>query len=317
MGVRSQLKGVVRGMKRWLDEGESPPALPALENRDARLDNTYDWLWLTFEKFMGDPVCSQRPQYIWGVLQGAILAKVLGIDRVSVLEFGVGGGGGLIALERIAERCEELANIQIEIFGFDTGVGHPKPKDYRDVPYKWSEGYYPCDKQELQKRLKRSHLKFGLLKDTLPEFLKNPGPPVAFAVIDLALYSSTTDALRLFEGAHSLFLPRIPFVFRCTVGKDYSDYTGERLAMSEFNTQHGLRRFSPIHGMKYFVPPRFVSFWTEMLYWLHIFDHPLYDRPDSFRQSAIMLADGHEIFLEAGADVKNSSGDRFVKPGSQ
>src|SRR3972149_1664776 len=44
----------------------------------------------------------ERPWYAWGVLCGVDLAQSLGIDRVSVIEFGVAGGRGLISLERIA-----------------------------------------------------------------------------------------------------------------------------------------------------------------------------------------------------------------------
>src|SRR6187549_2659720 len=46
------------------------------------------------------------PQYTWGVLQAAHLATTLGIRRISVIEFGVAGGNGLVALERAFERAE-------------------------------------------------------------------------------------------------------------------------------------------------------------------------------------------------------------------
>ena len=31
----------------------------------------------------------QKPDYIWGVLQGAVLGKILDIEKISVIEFGV------------------------------------------------------------------------------------------------------------------------------------------------------------------------------------------------------------------------------------
>jgi hypothetical protein len=79
---------------------------------------------------------------VWGVLQGASLAKILGLPRVSVFEFGVAGGAGLVNLERIAELVEQKTGVGIDIYGFDTGKGLPKPKDHRDVPYMWEEATF-------------------------------------------------------------------------------------------------------------------------------------------------------------------------------
>ena len=62
------------------------------------------------------------PQYTWGVLQAAHLAATLGIRRISVIEFGVAGGNGLVALERASERAEAESGVQIDVHGFDTGT---------------------------------------------------------------------------------------------------------------------------------------------------------------------------------------------------
>jgi hypothetical protein len=43
-----------------------------------------------------------RPQYAYGVFHAADLAKRLGVSAISVIEFGVAGGLGLLALENIA-----------------------------------------------------------------------------------------------------------------------------------------------------------------------------------------------------------------------
>jgi hypothetical protein len=83
--------------------------------------------------------------YTWGVVQGVHLAKVLGIDRVSVIEFGVAGGRGLLALERIADQVKSIFGVTVDVIGFDTGTGLPKPVDVRDMPNLWSEGFFPMD----------------------------------------------------------------------------------------------------------------------------------------------------------------------------
>jgi hypothetical protein len=83
MFVRKAVKVGVRAFKRWLDEGgQAPPA-------EIRFDNTYDWLGVSYQKIAQDPVCKRKGTYIWGVSQGAALGKVLGLERISVIEFGV------------------------------------------------------------------------------------------------------------------------------------------------------------------------------------------------------------------------------------
>jgi len=293
MGVRRSLRFFLEGMKRWLDESGSPP--PSPEVPPVSFDNRYEWLGASFLELMRDPICARRPQYIWGVLQGAALGKVLGMQHVSVMEFGVAGGAGLISLEQVAGHCEKMINIEINVYGFDTGIGLPKPEDYSDCPQMWSEGYYPGDMEELAKRLRRAHLKLGLVKDTVPAFLQSCPPPIAFAAFDLDFYSSTKEALNLFDGKHDILLPRIACFFRGIMGKSFSDYTGERLAISEFNDTRSMRKLSPIYGLKYFVPREFSWYWPEMFYFLHNFDHPLYNAPDSLQKSAIIDIDGNDI----------------------
>ncbi len=49
-----------------------------------------------------------RPSYLWGALHGAHLAKILDLPAVSLIEFGVAGGNGLVALDLIAQRIERI-----------------------------------------------------------------------------------------------------------------------------------------------------------------------------------------------------------------
>jgi len=297
--IKGVLRSVLQAVRRWLDDTPiQPTSTPPLEQ--VPFDNSYRWLWVNMEKFMNDPIAAQRPHYVWGVLQGAALGKVLGFQRVSMLEIGVAGGAGLLAMERAADLCEELANIKIDVIGFDTGAGIPKPCDYRDMPYKWSEGYYPCDVAELKKRLKRAELRIGLLKETMPAFLAQNPAPVAFVAFDTGMYSSTRDALSLFRGTHESLLPRLCCSFRSATGKDMSEYGAELLAISEFNDNHAMRKISSIRGLTYFVPPKLRWWWIDTMHSLHIFDHPLYGAPDAYNQSAAIDLDGTEHFRPAG-----------------
>jgi hypothetical protein len=271
-------------------------AAPLTSHADVPFDNSYTWLWTRMEQILGDPVARRRPQYAYGVLQGAALAKVLGLDRVSVIEVGVAGGAGLLAMERAVELCEREVEVRIDVFGFDSGTGMPKPKDYRDIPYKWSQGYYPGNIEELKNRLSRADLRIGLLSETVPQFLSQHPASVAFVGFDACMFSATSDALRIFTGTHDSLLPRVPCSFRSAIGKDFSDYTGELLAIAEFNRQNAARKLSPIRGLQYFVPSRFRWWWVDMMYSLHVFDHPLYGAPDAYKLSSVIDIDDNEEF---------------------
>ena len=76
-------------------------------------------------------------------MQAVNLAKALDVERVSVVEFGVAGGNGLLALEKIAEQLEAIYGIAVDVHGFDTGGGLPAPVDYRDLPNIYSGRIIP------------------------------------------------------------------------------------------------------------------------------------------------------------------------------
>src|SRR6266851_7746170 len=64
---------------------------------------------------------TERPHYAYCVYQAAVLAKRLGYPRISVIEFGVAGGNGLVNLEWHAREISRWLSIGIDVYGFDTG----------------------------------------------------------------------------------------------------------------------------------------------------------------------------------------------------
>ncbi len=208
------------------------------------------------------------------------MAKSIGIGRISVIEFGVGSGDGLVELERIAEKAERGFDIRIDVYGFDSGVGLPKPKDYRDLPNFFRESWYRMDVEKLKNRLARAHLLLGLVEDTVQKFIDSRPAPVGFISFDLDYYSSTKQAFKLLEAEYALLLPRIYCYFDDIMGFTFSDYTGERLAISEFNGLHDMRKISPIYCLRYYLPTLPQSHWPEKFYMAHFFDHDLYCRDD-------------------------------------
>jgi hypothetical protein len=220
-----------------------------------------------------------RPHYAYGVQQAAVLARRLGIPRISVIEFGVAGGAGLVELDRMARLATADTGVEIDLFGFDTGHGLPKTTDHRDLPYTWREGDFVMDQKALRARLPRVELVLGDIQETVPDFLEAHDPaPIGFVSIDVDYYSSTAAALRLFNGDHGHFLPRVFCYLDDTVGDEdqvvHSDYVGELAAVRELNEASDAMKLSPINGLRHkrAVPAP----WNDLIYALHRFDHPNY-----------------------------------------
>jgi len=235
-----------------------------------------------------------RPGYLWGSLHGAYLAKTLGFDSASLIEFGVAGGNGLVALELIAERIEHHLGVKISVFGFDTGKGLPPPRDVRDCPNLFSEGTYAMDVDKLRRRLRRAELILGMVDETVPLFISTKkAAPVAFVSVDLDLYTSTKQALRLFEADLGMLLPRVHCYFDDINGFTFAEHNGERLAIAEFNQEHQLRKISPMYHLRHYVPSRNADdAWVNRFYMAHILDHESYGRSDGLtRVPRLDLAD--------------------------
>ncbi|MGH8719905.1 MAG: hypothetical protein ACREV0_13360 [Burkholderiales bacterium] len=221
--------------------------------------------------------------YTWGVLQGARLAHALGYERISVIEFGVAAGNGLLSLESVSAKIERMFNVVIDVHGFDNVVGLPGPKDYRDIPHTFSGGDFPMDEAALRAKLKRANLHLGLVSENIARFLASNSAPIAFVSFDLAFYTSTMDALKVLDADQGLLLPRIQCyfddIFEC------GDFDGERLAIADFNASRTYRKISPIHQLRYFVPARTMnpaSKWDKY-YLAYIFDHERYGQNPRIR----------------------------------
>ena len=245
----------------------------------------YGWLNAVVEEIVAGLGSAQRPHYTWGMVHAAHLAKMIGLERISVIELGVAGGNGLLAMDRTAAQVEATLGVGIDVFGFDSGGGLPKPQDYRDLPNLWSEGDFPMDADKLRSQLQRAQLILGLVADTLPAFLMSRPAPIAFISFDLDLYSSTKEAMTLLAADPFLLLPRVHCYFDDILGFTFGDHNGERLAISEFNISHPARAISPIYGLRYYVPSTyFNAMWVDKYYMAHILDHPLYGAYDGLVQ---------------------------------
>ena len=219
-----------------------------------------------------------RPHYAYCVYNGALLAKKLGYSGISVLEFGVAGGRGLLNLEYCAEHIRKLLSINIEIYGFDVGKGLPEPLDYRDLPYHWRKSFYEMDVQKLKAKLKTAKLVLGDVKETAKTFLEEYNPqPIGAIMFDLDFYSSTVNALKIFEGDEKYFLPLLFCYFDDVTGSEielYNDYTGERLAINEFNNTHKRKKLSKAYHL---LEQKVVEQWYHQIWVFHNFQHSKYN----------------------------------------
>jgi hypothetical protein len=220
---------------------------------------------------------SRRANYLYGIYYAADLARRLKIPKISVIEFGVATGRGLIAMEQISTEVEASLGISISIFGFDLGSGLPAPRDYRDLPYFWDTGYFSMDQEALRRRLTKAELILGDVAITIPQFLSGQFPPLAFVAFDLDYYSSTKEAMRVFDGQPTSRLPRVYCYFDDIIAPEpeacLNDYTGELLAIREFNEERRLK-LCPVRSLNVLYPVP--ALWHEAMFIAHDFEHPLY-----------------------------------------
>ena len=270
--VKRVVRSLVRRARAWLQDAPVDPVW--LRRSDHLSDQINYQLWS-----LQNAQPNLRTHFAWGVLSAAHLASCFEIPRISVIEFGVAGGNGLVALEQIATKIEPLYRIGIDVYGFDTGVGLPKPVDYRDLPNLYRESGFAMDEAKLRARLTRARLVVGDVNETISTFLASRPAPVGFVSVDVDLYSSTMNTLKLFDAETSLLLPRVYCHFDDILGETFSEFTGERLAIRDFNAAHATRKISPVFGLRYFLlPPHTTEAWPDQVFIAHHFDHPLYGR---------------------------------------
>ncbi len=213
----------------------------------------------------------------YGILQAAKLAKQAGIGGITVVEFGVAAGAGLLNMCEIASQVKKATGVDIRVIGFDTGKGMPAPVDWRDHPDLYAAGDFPMDVGRLQARLpSHCQLILGGLAETLPETLaseKFAEYPLGYIVIDVDYYSSAKQALRIFEGPPAYYLPLTVVYLDDIMENEHNPKAGELLAISEFNAANDRRvicRNEFLQTQRIFSRAK----WLRQIHFLHVMDHP-------------------------------------------
>ncbi len=217
-----------------------------------------------------------RQQNAFCMLKAADFARELGLRSISVCEFGVAAGAGLLNMCELGRRITEATGVEFMIYGFDTGTGMPKAVDYRDQPEAFREGDFPMgDFSRLRASLpKNAELIIGNVADTVREFRERltDKSPLAFVSIDVDYYSSSKVALDVFCGDAGHYLP-MTLVWLDDIGVPSTNpWVGELLAVREFNEEQPLRKIHPytfLRSERLFTRTK----WLDQVYVMHTLDH--------------------------------------------
>jgi hypothetical protein len=220
-----------------------------------------------------------RPQHAWGLLRAADWARRCGVSRLTVIEFGVANGTGLINLAKIAEQVSKETGVQFSVYGFDTGQGMPAARDFRDHPEHYRAGDYPCQDVEALKNALPSNAKLiiGEISATVPEFLKNISDPIAFISLDVDYYWSTYEALQILNGNPKQYLPWVILYFDDIQYDEHNRFAGQLLSIEDFNNEHDMRKIDKIRSLsetRIFRRGR----WVHQMFLAHIFDHAIREK---------------------------------------
>ena len=220
----------------------------------------------------------RRAEYGYCIYNAALLARALGQPEISIIEFGVAGGSGLLNIEMHVREIQKELGIKFQVYGFDTATGLPKPQDYRDMPYMWDEGFYSMDRQLLESKLEFATLVIGDVRQTASEFFDQYAPaPLGALLFDLDYYSSTIGAFNIFDCSPEQRLPRVYCYFDDIFSEGQranNDYVGVRRAINEFNEGESARKLAQIGGLTQ--SRRLPAPWNEQIYVYHDFEHPRY-----------------------------------------
>ena len=209
-----------------------------------------------------------RPHYAMSLAIGVWEAVCCGYGELAAVEMGVASGMGLLSLCKAASFFRELMGIDIRVYGFDNATGLPTVDGYRDHPELWEQGDFLLpDPERLRKKLPPfCELIIGDIADTVASFETTLHQrKLAFASIDVDLYSSTLACFRMLDWAPECYLPVVPFYFDDTEDFfPYNEWCGEELAIREFNEAHAMRKFQ-----------RHPRYRIQHFFGLHVLDHKM------------------------------------------
>jgi hypothetical protein len=223
-----------------------------------------------------------RANYAYGMLRAADVAKYFGKQRVTVIEFGVASGNGLLNMISLAPAIEQETGVKLRIIGFDTGSGLPPPLGYKDHPEVWNSGDFATeDRDRLLHRVReRAEIIWGDIRDNIDSFTSaiDPAAPLGFISVDVDIYTATWAALQCLTSQPEKYNPAISMYFDDVKFFFANKWAGELAAIAEFNEEHKLRKIDHDRSLPGFRPMR-TEGWYSQMYVCHILDHEARQKP--------------------------------------
>lgn len=237
--------------------------------------STHEWKRL-LNLLRDDRLSETKPAYAYCAALACIAADHCGHGSIVVAEFGVAWGEGLRELAAVGATLSRMTGIDVSVVGFDRGGGLPPVADHRDHPEVWRGGQFANPRlADLRDELAGSaRLIIGDIAATVPAFVAELGAdrPLGAVMLDVDLYSSARDALRVFDGTADGYLPAVPmYVDDVDALLTFNGRCGEALAIAEYN---GSARSRYIESKRVRVgwPARR---WHHKIYACHVLDHPV------------------------------------------
>jgi hypothetical protein len=222
-----------------------------------------------------------RPNYLYGMLRAADIAKYFGKRRTTVIEFGVASGAGLLNMIELVPAIERDTGIQLRIVGFDTGRGLPAVQGFKDHPELWRPGDFAMEDREalVRKLAGRAEIIWGDIEQTVGSFTDelDQTAPLGFISMDVDIYTAAKAALRCLTDSPEKYNPAISMYFDDVGFFFANEWAGELAAIEEFNEENHVRKISrdkSLPGRR----PRLAS-WYSAMYVCHVLDHEARQRP--------------------------------------
>jgi hypothetical protein len=223
-----------------------------------------------------------RANYVYGMLRAADVAKYFGKNRVTVVEFGVASGFGLLNMISRAPEIEKETGIELRIVGFDTGHGLPPVFGYKDHPELWSQGDFAMEDREtlVRKVGDRAEIIWGDIADTIGPFTDtiDSNAPLGFISIDVDIYTATKAALQCLASRPEKYNPAVSMYFDDVSFFFANQWAGELAAIAEFNENHKFRKIGRDCSLPGHRPIK-ADGWYSSMYVGHIFDHEMRQMP--------------------------------------
>lgn len=234
------------------------------------------WIFGTFRaKVKFDLVLRHHNAFC--ILNCAQNALERGLKSVTLIEFGVASGAGLMNMAHLSSKIEKITGIKFNLVGFDLGLGMPPPKDFRDHPDLYGAGDFPMDYNSLRSKIPpETKIILGPIEETVQEFIQNlpDKTPIGYVVIDVDYYCSTVAALKVFKDKNpEKYLPLVQIYFDDIDGDRHNSYCGELLAIKNFNEDCDYRK---IERYQFFKTKRVFqrAKWIDHVFQLQVLDHP-------------------------------------------